>query len=135
MLLWLIICSTLQIPIALDMAVQFRSRDSDLWKRICADEYMKCAVIECYESFKHILNILVVGENEKRLYLLLSCYLLILFRWHLFPLKLLFPIKSGGFVVFSQSIILALLFFHFIQLLKRTYFLVNLFNQFIYFNT
>ncbi|XP_050206090.1 callose synthase 5 [Mercurialis annua] len=56
-----------KIPIALDMAVQFRSKDADLWKRICADEYMKCAVIECYESFKHVLNILVVGENEKRI--------------------------------------------------------------------
>ncbi|XP_043804550.1 callose synthase 5 [Manihot esculenta] len=56
-----------KIPIALDMAAQFRSKDADLWKRICADEYMKCAVIECYESFKHVLNILVVGENEKRI--------------------------------------------------------------------
>ncbi|EXB36810.1 Callose synthase 5 [Morus notabilis] len=56
-----------KIPIALDMAAQFRSRDSDLWKRICADEYMKCAVIECYESFKQILSTLVVGENEKRI--------------------------------------------------------------------
>ena len=55
-----------QIPIALDMAAQFQSKDSDLWKRICADEYMKCAVIECYESFKLILNLLVIGENEKR---------------------------------------------------------------------
>ncbi|KAJ7957014.1 Callose synthase [Quillaja saponaria] len=56
-----------KVPIALDMAAQFRSRDSDLWKRICADEYMKCAVIECYESFKHVLNALVVGETEKRI--------------------------------------------------------------------
>ncbi|KAF8404369.1 hypothetical protein HHK36_009252 [Tetracentron sinense] len=56
-----------KIPVALDMAAQFRSRDSDLWKRICADEYMKCAVIECYESFKLVLNVLVVGENEKRI--------------------------------------------------------------------
>ncbi|XP_068639765.1 callose synthase 5-like [Aristolochia californica] len=56
-----------KIPVALDMAAQFRNRDSDLWKRICADEYMKCAVIECYESFKQILNLLVVGENEKRM--------------------------------------------------------------------
>ncbi|KAF6143679.1 hypothetical protein GIB67_021689 [Kingdonia uniflora] len=56
-----------KIPIALDMAAQFRSKDSDLWKRICADEYMKCAVIECYESFKLILNALVVGDNEKRI--------------------------------------------------------------------
>ncbi|CAB4278533.1 unnamed protein product [Prunus armeniaca] len=56
-----------KIPVALDMAVQFKSKDSDLWKRICADEYMKCAVIECYESFKHVLGALVVGENEKRI--------------------------------------------------------------------
>ncbi|KAF5199964.1 Callose synthase [Thalictrum thalictroides] len=56
-----------KIPIALDMAAQFRSRDSDLWKRICADEYMKCAVIECYESFKRVLNTLVAGENEDRI--------------------------------------------------------------------
>ncbi|CAI0428151.1 unnamed protein product [Linum tenue] len=55
------------IPIALNMAAHFRSKDADLWKRICADEYMKCAVIECYESFKQVLNILVVGENEKRI--------------------------------------------------------------------
>lgn len=48
------------------MATQFRGRDSDLWKRICTDEYKKCAVIECYESFKHILHDLVIGETEKR---------------------------------------------------------------------
>ncbi|XP_042433092.1 callose synthase 5-like [Zingiber officinale] len=56
-----------KIPIALDMAAQFQSKDSDLWKRICVDEYMKCAVIECYESFKLVLDLLIVGENEKRI--------------------------------------------------------------------
>ncbi|KAL7142002.1 hypothetical protein ABFS83_08G093200 [Erythranthe nasuta] len=56
-----------KIPIALDMAAQFRSKDADLWKRICADDYMKCAVIECYESFKHVLNTLIIGETEKRI--------------------------------------------------------------------
>ncbi|CAN0877401.1 Putative callose synthase 6 [Linum grandiflorum] len=56
-----------EIPIALNMAAHFKLKDSDLWKRICADEYMKCAIIECYESFKQVLNILVVGENEKRI--------------------------------------------------------------------
>lgn len=49
------------------MAAEFRGKDADLWRRICADEYMKCAVIECYESFKVVLNTLVAGENEKRL--------------------------------------------------------------------
>ncbi|KAI3491991.1 hypothetical protein L1887_43628 [Cichorium endivia] len=62
--LWL---PVILVPIALDMAVQFRSKDADLWKRICADEYMKCAVIECYESFKLVLNALVVGHTEKRI--------------------------------------------------------------------
>ncbi|CAN1352837.1 Callose synthase 5 [Linum perenne] len=56
-----------KIPIALNMAAHFRSKDSDLWKRICADEYMKCAIVECYESFKQVLNILIVGENENRI--------------------------------------------------------------------
>ncbi|XP_031739313.1 uncharacterized protein LOC116402939 isoform X3 [Cucumis sativus] len=57
----------IKIPIALDMAVEFRSRDSDLWKHIYADEYMKCEVIECCESLKNVLNVLAVGENEKRM--------------------------------------------------------------------
>ncbi|KAI3899856.1 hypothetical protein MKW92_037632, partial [Papaver armeniacum] len=53
------------IPIALEFAAEFPSRDSDLWNRICADEYMKCAVIEGYQLFKLILDLLVVGVNEK----------------------------------------------------------------------
>ncbi|KAH9320865.1 hypothetical protein KI387_015504, partial [Taxus chinensis] len=56
-----------KIPIALDMTAQFKARDADLWKRICADEYMRCAVIECYETFKHVLNTLIAGDNEKRI--------------------------------------------------------------------
>ncbi|KAF7840107.1 callose synthase 5 [Senna tora] len=55
------------IPVALDMAAQLRAKDADLRKRICADEYLKCAVIECYESLKMVLNTLVVGETEKRI--------------------------------------------------------------------
>lgn len=80
--------STLQIPIALDMAAQFRGKDSDLWKRICADEYMKCGVIECYESFKHILNTLVVGEAEKRSFLVYFLLMSVPFSLH-FTLKAL----------------------------------------------
>ncbi|KAK7350886.1 hypothetical protein VNO77_09919 [Canavalia gladiata] len=63
---WPLFLLASKIPVALDMAAQFRGRDSDLWKRICADEYTKCAVIECYESFKLVLDALVVGEAEKR---------------------------------------------------------------------
>ncbi|XP_047333788.1 callose synthase 5-like [Impatiens glandulifera] len=56
-----------KIPIALDMAAQFKSKDADLWRRISADEYMKCAVLECYESFKVVLNALIIGDTEKRM--------------------------------------------------------------------
>ncbi|KAI3924716.1 hypothetical protein MKW92_041149 [Papaver armeniacum] len=55
------------LPIALEFAAEFQSRDSDLWNRICADEYMKCAVIEGYELLKLIMDLLVVGANEKRI--------------------------------------------------------------------
>ncbi|KAG5000575.1 hypothetical protein JHK87_021647 [Glycine soja] len=41
------------ITVALDMTTQFRGRDSDHWKRICADEYMKCAV---YNNLVHHLK-------------------------------------------------------------------------------
>ncbi|RZB53436.1 Callose synthase 5, partial [Glycine soja] len=63
---WPLFLLASKIPIALDMAAQFRGKDSDLWRCICADEYMKCVVIECYESFKNVMNALVVGEAKKR---------------------------------------------------------------------
>eukprot|EP01018_Ginkgo_biloba_P025952 Gb_32715 [translate_table: standard] len=54
-----------KIPIALDMAKDFIGKDANIQKRIRADEYMRCAVEECYESFKHVLACVVVGEQEK----------------------------------------------------------------------
>ncbi|GKB67199.1 hypothetical protein Tco_0928611 [Tanacetum coccineum] len=54
-----------KVPIALDMAVQFRSKDNDLWKHICADEYMKWAVIECYESLKVVLTFSCLEKRAK----------------------------------------------------------------------
>ncbi|KAK9678313.1 hypothetical protein RND81_11G203100 [Saponaria officinalis] len=56
-----------KIPIALDMAAQCRTMESDLWKRISSDEYMKCAVIECYVSVKRMLKTLVATEPEERM--------------------------------------------------------------------
>jgi len=55
-----------KIPIALDMAKDFRGKDAALYKKITADEYMRCAVKECYESFKHVLRSIVVGVNERK---------------------------------------------------------------------
>ncbi|RZC56981.1 hypothetical protein C5167_015837 [Papaver somniferum] len=49
------------IPVTSDFAAEFRSRDSDIWKCIFADYYMKCAVVNCYQLFKLVLDPLVVG--------------------------------------------------------------------------
>ncbi|KAL2634599.1 hypothetical protein R1flu_006078 [Riccia fluitans] len=56
-----------KIPVALQMAVEHRGRDVDLWRKIRADDYMRCAVEECFESFKHVLGTILVGEVERRL--------------------------------------------------------------------
>ncbi|KAL9407347.1 hypothetical protein Peur_004319 [Populus x canadensis] len=54
-----------KIPIALDMAKDSNGKDKELKKRIEADNYMSCAVRECYASFKNIILFLVQGKREK----------------------------------------------------------------------
>ncbi|XP_055960486.1 callose synthase 1-like isoform X2 [Mercurialis annua] len=54
-----------KIPIALDMAKDSNGRDRELKKRLASDNYMHCAVRECYASFKSIIKFLVLGEREK----------------------------------------------------------------------
>ncbi|XP_043691872.1 callose synthase 3-like isoform X2 [Telopea speciosissima] len=54
-----------KIPIALDMAKDSNGKDRELKKRIVVDNYMSCAVRECYGSFRNIINYLVQGVHEK----------------------------------------------------------------------
>ncbi|KAF7154004.1 hypothetical protein RHSIM_Rhsim01G0134500 [Rhododendron simsii] len=54
-----------KLPIALDMAKDSNGRDRELKKRLQADNYMVCAVRECYASCKNIIKVLVVGEREQ----------------------------------------------------------------------
>ncbi|CAI8601679.1 unnamed protein product [Vicia faba] len=55
-----------KIPIALDMAKDSNGKDRELRKRIEFDNYMSCAVRECYASFKSIIRYLVQGDREKK---------------------------------------------------------------------
>lgn len=55
-----------KIPIALDMAKDSNGKDRELKKRIEADNYMSCAVRECYASFRNIIKVLVQGDREKQ---------------------------------------------------------------------
>ncbi|WCJ32414.1 glucan synthase-like 12 [Euphorbia peplus] len=53
-----------KIPIALDMAKDSNGKDKELKKRIANDNYMSCAVRECYASFRNIIKFLVQGKRE-----------------------------------------------------------------------
>ncbi|KAL1299856.1 hypothetical protein HN51_044400 [Arachis hypogaea] len=52
---------------ALTIAKDFEGKDEILAKKITKDKYMFYAVRECYESLKYVLEILVVGNLEKRI--------------------------------------------------------------------
>ncbi|XP_035541393.1 callose synthase 2 isoform X2 [Juglans regia] len=54
-----------KIPVALHMAEDSNGKDRELKKRLKDDNYMHCAVRECYASFKIMINFLVLGEREK----------------------------------------------------------------------
>ncbi|KAJ7949088.1 Callose synthase [Quillaja saponaria] len=56
-----------KIPIALSMAKDSNGKDKEreLIKRLSKDNYMRSAVLECYASFKNIINFLILGEHEK----------------------------------------------------------------------
>lgn len=47
------------------MAKDSNGKDKELKKRIAADNYMSCAVHECYASFRNIIKFLVQGDREK----------------------------------------------------------------------
>lgn len=48
------------------MAKDSKDKDRELKKRMSTDNYMRCAIRECYLSFKSIINFLVLGEREKK---------------------------------------------------------------------
>ncbi|KAK7374973.1 hypothetical protein VNO80_08417 [Phaseolus coccineus] len=55
-----------KIPIALVMAKDGNGKDQELKKRMRIDNYMFCAVRECYASFRNIIKHLVQGERETK---------------------------------------------------------------------
>ncbi|KAF3444992.1 hypothetical protein FNV43_RR14685 [Rhamnella rubrinervis] len=55
-----------KIPIALDMAKDFKGKDDDdLFRKIRSDEYMYSAVIECYETLSDIISGLLEDQADK----------------------------------------------------------------------
>lgn len=72
------LCVIFQILLAIDLALDCKDAQADLWDRISRDEYMAYAVKECYYSIEKILHSLVVEEG--RLWYELFFYLLFLIR-------------------------------------------------------
>uniref|UniRef100_A0A2N9IBD1 1,3-beta-glucan synthase n=2 Tax=Fagus sylvatica TaxID=28930 RepID=A0A2N9IBD1_FAGSY len=55
-----------KIPIALDMAKDFKGKDDvELFKKIKSDDYMRSAVIECYETLRDIIYALLEDESDR----------------------------------------------------------------------
>ncbi|GLU17718.1 hypothetical protein SLE2022_340740 [Rubroshorea leprosula] len=63
---WPIFLLANKVSTALSIATNFVGKDKVLFRKIKKDEYMYSAVKECYESLKCILEVLVVGDLEKR---------------------------------------------------------------------
>ncbi|KAL2476561.1 putative callose synthase 8 [Abeliophyllum distichum] len=64
---WPVFLLANKLSIALSIARDFVGEDHNLLKKIRKDNYMYLVVIECYESLKCTLDILVVGNLERRI--------------------------------------------------------------------
>ncbi|KAJ7948849.1 Callose synthase-like protein [Quillaja saponaria] len=67
MVRWPVFLLANKFSTALSIARDFRGKNEVLFRKIKKDKYMYWAVKECYESLKYILEILVVGNLEKRI--------------------------------------------------------------------
>ena len=64
---YFIVLDVWQIPIALDMAKDFKEKeDTDLFKKIKKDDYMRSAVVECYETLREIIYGLLEDETDRK---------------------------------------------------------------------
>ncbi|KAI5662239.1 hypothetical protein M9H77_21562 [Catharanthus roseus] len=64
---WPVFLLANKVPTALSIASDFAGKDADLLRKIRKDDYMHLVVTECYESLKYVLEILVVGDLERRI--------------------------------------------------------------------
>uniref|UniRef100_A0A5B7BUS1 1,3-beta-glucan synthase n=1 Tax=Davidia involucrata TaxID=16924 RepID=A0A5B7BUS1_DAVIN len=61
---WPLFLLSSKILLAVDLALDCKDTQEDLWSRICRDEYMAYAVQECYYCVEKILHSLVDGEGR-----------------------------------------------------------------------
>ncbi|KMS95415.1 hypothetical protein BVRB_008460 [Beta vulgaris subsp. vulgaris] len=61
---WPLFLLNSKILMAIDLALDCKDTQADLWNRICRDDYMAYAVQECYYSIEKILRSIVDGEGR-----------------------------------------------------------------------
>ncbi|XP_062116060.1 callose synthase 10 isoform X2 [Humulus lupulus] len=61
---WPLFLLSSKILLAIDLALDCKDTQADLWNRICRDEYMAYAVRECYCSIEKLLYSLIDGEGR-----------------------------------------------------------------------
>ncbi|KAL5544007.1 hypothetical protein UlMin_007791 [Ulmus minor] len=61
---WPLFLLSSKILLAIDLALDCKDTQADLWNRICKDEYMAYAVRECYYSIEKLLYSLIDGEGR-----------------------------------------------------------------------
>ncbi|KAF3437237.1 hypothetical protein FNV43_RR19990 [Rhamnella rubrinervis] len=61
---WPLFLLSSKILLAIDLALDCKDTQADLWSRICRDEYMAYAVQECYHGIEKFLYSLVDGEGR-----------------------------------------------------------------------
>lgn len=55
----------MQVLVARDYVQDHRGDDKAIWKKISKNEYRRCAVVESYESMKHVLVERIVRTNSE----------------------------------------------------------------------
>ncbi|XP_077229308.1 callose synthase 12-like [Tasmannia lanceolata] len=60
----LLLCN--ELLLALSQAKELDALDKVLWRKICKNEYRRCAVVEAYDSIKHLLLVILKDDTEER---------------------------------------------------------------------
>ncbi|XP_058095823.1 callose synthase 12 [Magnolia sinica] len=61
----LLICNELLLALSQAQAMELDKSDKVLWRKICKNEYRRCAVIEAYDSIKHLLLEIINDRTEE----------------------------------------------------------------------
>lgn len=63
--LWPSVLLSNEVPVALRLTQNWQGDDKMLWRKVCKNEYRRCAVVESYESLKYLLKRIIRASSEE----------------------------------------------------------------------